>query len=68
MAVGWGRILTDAAGMAPTSSTHALSRPDGSERLPLGDVDVHPFATLDWSPDGRFIAFTSDRQRAFVAG
>ncbi len=43
-----------------------VSRPDGSERLPLGDVDVHPFATLDWSPDGRFIAFTSDRQRAFV--
>jgi Tol biopolymer transport system component len=41
-----------------------LSRPDGTERLSLSDLGVHGFARPTWSPDGRFIAFTTDLRRA----
>jgi Tol biopolymer transport system component len=44
-----------------------VSRPDGTERLALGDIDVRSFAPLTWSPNGRRIAFTSDLQRSGVS-
>jgi hypothetical protein len=44
-----------------------VSHPDGTDRLPLGDVDVHPLMPLAWSSDGRRIAFTSSGLRLYVA-
>ena len=37
-----------------------VSRPDGSDRVPVGGHNVHifPYLPLRWSPDGRTIAFS----------
>jgi Tol biopolymer transport system component len=41
-----------------------VGRADGTQRLPVSDLEVHAFGTLTWSPDGRYVAFTTDLQRA----
>ena len=53
---------------APTSRSLIVANADGSSAFTVGTEQYTPglVGTIDWSPDGRFLAFSDDADRLFV--